>query len=537
MADPMLRCEKQEDLICGYGELCRVYDPDADSHALLRQWSVSGDEDAQKIVASLMLNHRLVHSNLIKIKSFNYFYTEAKLPPTQDKELMKLYQFIGEWKESDRKESGWTIRVMLQDVECTLDDFLRRRLAQQEPLSKSFMQSFLKSFVDMLAELQAKKLEVRDICPWNIFLPKPSQEASGARLLLGDSSEYLKFYLQPFAKKITFSKCFENYLAYMAPELKESFISATFSCHHRCKYTASVYSLGLVALYMCTLQCQGGLNLADGKIQQTIKQRLKDVKTAYGYELKRVLKLMLQFDCARRPDFLRLDNLCPEFERYLKMDYTADNEALTITNKENYILQLSAMSRHLRALSIHSVDLSSLNLDAVIHQEKAYQLQELALTRCQIGEAQINFLLDAKKFPMMRRFSLDAPRSHSDYCIQRLVQAGLTELKYLHLVDCHLSTAAVNTLASAQGEKLLERLSEFSLCGNTDIGDSGVESLLAHTTSLCKLKRIYLRGCGLSIKSVYLLGESMKLLPKLRLVDMSDNILENDTLLYIIESR
>ncbi|XP_062841598.1 leucine-rich repeat-containing protein 31 [Trichomycterus rosablanca] len=96
----------------------------------------------------------------------------------------------------------------------------------------------------------------------------------------------------------------------------------------------------------------------------------------------------------------------------------------------------------------------------------------------------------------------------------------VSSLKELHLVDCHLSEAD----AVALGDALLQlpRLEVLDL-SNNKLLVNGIERLAADLSSTQQLKTLKLSMCGLNQDSLGILGEKIKFLPGLEHLDLSSN--------------
>lgn len=100
----------------------------------------------------------------------------------------------------------------------------------------------------------------------------------------------------------------------MAPELLKAYIRMKDRLSYNA-YRSDVYSLGLCMLYMCTFEkFSRNERIEENKIKYAVKIKSlrSKVKEIYGVLLSKILKIMLDVDPWKRPDFLTLKTVSIE---------------------------------------------------------------------------------------------------------------------------------------------------------------------------------------------------------------------------------
>ena len=81
----------------------------------------------------------------------------------------------------------------MQNVKHTLAEEIQIRRNEKRKFSLTYLQNFIREFVNLLAGMEFNELDTRDIFPHNIFIPFDGS-SDGKNLQLGDSFEFLKLY-------------------------------------------------------------------------------------------------------------------------------------------------------------------------------------------------------------------------------------------------------------------------------------------------------------------------------------------------------
>jgi serine/threonine protein kinase len=95
---------------------------------------------------------------------------------------------------------------------------------------------------------------------------------------------------------LSFSEEFSCTLEFISPELKKVYFNQNYQFQEikTNEYECGVYSLGLVMLYMATLdERTKNLNILDPKVRKSLKKLLRIVKHNYSKTLKKLIKAML----------------------------------------------------------------------------------------------------------------------------------------------------------------------------------------------------------------------------------------------------
>lgn len=97
-------------------------------------------------------------------------------------------------------------------------------------------------------------------------------------------------------------------VSFMAPELLKAYLRMKDRLSYNA-YRSDVYSLGLCLLYMCTFEkFSRSERIEEEKVRYAskIKQLRQKIKSDYGVLLSKLIKIMLDNDPWKRPDFSTL---------------------------------------------------------------------------------------------------------------------------------------------------------------------------------------------------------------------------------------
>jgi len=125
--------------------------------------------------------------------------------------------------------------------------------------------------------------------------------------------------------------------------------------------------------------------------------------------------------------------------------------------------------------------------------------------------------------PLIRMLKFDSIRV-SDSAVDLLATSGvLGRLKSLYLVNCLLSRASADTLASAFEEQHIDHLEVLELNNNPELGDEGVTAIAAHLPPRLALLGLGHCSCGdKAVKQICTLAIERKL-PGLRVLNLNGN--------------
>uniref|UniRef100_A0A4W5R1S6 NACHT LRR and PYD domain-containing protein n=1 Tax=Hucho hucho TaxID=62062 RepID=A0A4W5R1S6_9TELE len=143
----------------------------------------------------------------------------------------------------------------------------------------------------------------------------------------------------------------------------------------------------------------------------------------------------------------------------------------------------------------------------------ACQLEKLNLASCGFTSGGCRWLAEGFSFSPTFLKQLDISRNHlghSDVVVFFLFLKTICfSLETLRLSDCKMTKLCCPELVEALRSNLTN-LKELDLSGN-ELGDSGVKTLcMGLTSTTCKLERLFLRCCGITVKSCSSLALALK---------------------------
>ena len=532
--------QKIDDVARGYGELFRTEHVKMLSYNLLREITTSSDTEAEFVLEQLKLNQRLDHPSLLKIVAFDYKYCieEGEKPEQDVRYLLNLLK-SGEAKNPvfAQRKASWKIRVMLENCKHTLAQEVQLRAEQGVHFSLAYLQNFLRSLVDLLASLQHNEFGVRDVCPLNLFVP--AVECGEGEVLLGDANEFLKYLRnERSAEAFTASRCFKfDYLLYACPRLFNAVLAHNFRARAD-QYRSAVFSLGLVALHLATLADVRGLNVNAEQTRKLLKGLFAQVEDRFGRELKLLLRKMLTFDEAARPDCCALDEGA-ELRAFLAVD--AELQELSVRGDDEsakiqthfYGARADGKIRRQRLFDFAGVDKCA---ELLFSQPKLQNLERLEFQFTPLSADAVQRLAQLS-LPHLRELCVSGAHEFSPEELRALLAPqSLPQLRRLHLSMVGLTPQCVLELCRWPG---LQRLKALDLSSNQRLGDDGLDALLAHYPKDNRLRELNLgganKGCRLSDNAVLALGQNLETsFPHLRVLDLSWNKLFVESLMYVI---
>ncbi|OMJ79976.1 hypothetical protein SteCoe_19895 [Stentor coeruleus] len=173
------------------------------------------------------------------------------------------------------------------------DHLLNRKKEQNYFKSKELFYHF-SSFINLFSHLQSKNISHRDIKPENIFI------VSDNEFKIGDfGSSTMNIDRKMFT--IQGTEC------YLSPELREGYERFKYKTGGRCieynPFKSDVYSLGLVFLFMATLEIIDEMFCDLEDLDKLLKERLSMIT---NYKLRQIIFMMLNINSEQRPDFNEL---------------------------------------------------------------------------------------------------------------------------------------------------------------------------------------------------------------------------------------
>ena len=183
-----------------------------------------------------------------------------------------------------------------------LDKLIKVRAARNQAWTQDELMTYLDQLISGFVFLQNNTVAHRDIKPANIFV------ANNFRTLkIGDFGCCRMANMESYSINGT--------ELYLSPKVREA---QSESNHMSCTvkhnlYKSDVYSLGLVLLYMTTLQLKQELTHLNG-LQNTINKEIFKISDDYS-KIKLLLSHMLQVEETNRPDFLELKEIFQEIRQ------------------------------------------------------------------------------------------------------------------------------------------------------------------------------------------------------------------------------
>lgn len=167
----------------------------------------------------------------------------------------------------------------------------------------------------------------------------------------------------------------------------------------------------------------------------------------------------------------------------------------------------------------------------------------MGLRRCEVGDhsAQGNIttllvesLSQIEVMPLLRTLKFDSIRVNDDSVALLATSGVLGRLKSLSMINCRLSRASADSLASAFEEQRIDRLKVLDLNNNPDMGDEGVVAIAARLPAQLALLGVANCGCGdKAVKQLCDLAIA-RMLPALRVVNLSGNAAISNSGLWLV---
>ncbi|OMJ76686.1 hypothetical protein SteCoe_23882 [Stentor coeruleus] len=175
-----------------------------------------------------------------------------------------------------------------------LNQYLIKRGENQNYFKNKELFFHFSNFISLFSHLQSKNISHRDIKPENIFIVSDTEFKIGD---FGSSTMNLdrnRFTIQG-----------SNF--YLSPELREGYekflkkIESLYITHN--PFKSDVYSLGLVFLFMATLEMITEKFCELKNLDGLLKNKLSMIK---NYKIRSVVSIMLTINSEQRPDFIEL---------------------------------------------------------------------------------------------------------------------------------------------------------------------------------------------------------------------------------------
>ncbi|CAG9332724.1 unnamed protein product [Blepharisma stoltei] len=237
----------------------------------------------------------------LSLEELNATYKEAwTMEVLKHPNFVKLYGILRE--ESEDRER-FILLAMEYFPQGDLAKEIKRRIAAgNEYWTEEDLWNLFKSLIQAYSYLQKQRIAHRDIKPQNIFV------GNDGTLKVAD----LGCALQREEQERTMAS--EHTIAgtplYLSPKLRESYMGFHYGMNANSSkhdpFKSDVYSLGLTFLYMASLI--DVTDLTDLKIlKYKTAQRINELR--YSQRLKDFLSYMLEYDEAKRPSFIKLEEV------------------------------------------------------------------------------------------------------------------------------------------------------------------------------------------------------------------------------------
>jgi len=224
----------------------------------------------------------------------------------------KIYGFTGSDTQTILKSTSYTISIYFELLQNTLESILqKKRLQLAQSTQKIFIElkpscffdedelfRMMAQLVDLLEYLQQNSISHGEIRPGSCFLSlDKALKLINRRAICGGDSLYEKakngpgdFFLTPSA--------FES----IGKKEREPMQN---------KYKADVFSLGMTLLECATLKKSSQIYDWNNYTINTnvLSARLAEVRQRYSVNFYEILKIMVEFDATKRPDFIVLKAL------------------------------------------------------------------------------------------------------------------------------------------------------------------------------------------------------------------------------------
>lgn len=213
--------------------------------------------------------------------------------------LIKVHRFMMDSKQLQHSNGQFyqifILGIIMDYADFSLFDDITHRRPLKRFYNKEIIKSLLISFVQLLKDLQEKNIAHRDLKPENILITK-----TGFKLT--------DFGLAKQSENGPLSHIYAGSPYYVSPKLRSALEKDNFNSLVHNIYKSDVFSLGLNILEAASL-CDIRLCNANSN-SYTIEEILKKVDDL-GYDkwFIEVLRLMLDFDESKRPDFIELNEI------------------------------------------------------------------------------------------------------------------------------------------------------------------------------------------------------------------------------------
>jgi len=209
---------------------------------------------------------------------------------------LRYIDFFLETKIENNKEVKYFVIITEYCSKGNLGNLVTKKNHNNDPFLYSELVTIFYDLVEFFASLQEKGITHRDIKPDNFFIDQNNQ------IKVGDYGSS-KILMEMDGGNNTIAGT-PNYLS---PELRvgyQKFMKALGGKQiEYTPYKSDVYSLGLVFLYMTTLEKLDSTDLDLEVLKHLVFEKLKTIKYK---NIKDLLTLMLEFDQDNRPDFKQL---------------------------------------------------------------------------------------------------------------------------------------------------------------------------------------------------------------------------------------
>eukprot|EP01017_Pseudomicrothorax_dubius_P043156 TRINITY_DN7135_c0_g1_i9.p1 TRINITY_DN7135_c0_g1~~TRINITY_DN7135_c0_g1_i9.p1 ORF type:complete len:510 (+),score=75.99 TRINITY_DN7135_c0_g1_i9:73-1602(+) len=219
----------------------------------------------------------------------------------------------------------YKVSALYEYIRHDLDTEIRSRISSREYFSERELWQLLESIADAGAYLQSNKLVHGDIKPGTILITQKGHFILQDQLFSYEGlsmAEQIVYRRGPFATQL-----------FLAPEILQNLQAGMYQTVPN-SYKADVFSLGLTVLEAALLADIHPLYAgSDTRIdKRMLGAMLDDVRAHYSQGLEDILDTMLDFNYDRRPDFITLQQMIPDYrhpERYMelpKSEYVVESQ-------------------------------------------------------------------------------------------------------------------------------------------------------------------------------------------------------------------